>query len=101
MRRHVSRTTPFTAVLIVISLNAYSNVQGKNIVIHADNRTDYQALISNKGGGNFSVSTNLLALSELHSSVKFEYMTTKRSLRFMNKGESICIVNCIKTKERS
>lgn len=77
-----------------------SPIHAYTTIVHTDNLLDFQALTSNQGDGNFSASTNLLALSEVYPTVKFEYMTAMRTLRFMNKGESICTVNKIKTKER-
>jgi len=71
-----------------------------NIYIHTENLPDLQALQSNNSESILSVSTNLLALKKVHAKVQFEYMTTKRSLQFMDKGHNICIVDKIKTKER-
>jgi len=71
-----------------------------DIYIHTDNQVDYQALKNHIGSGNFSVSTNLHALKDLHSTITFEYMTSKRTLKLMENTKNICVVNRIKTKER-
>lgn len=92
----------FRAKLLIALLTAMLNISAfaDSIHIHTDNLEDFQALKSNNGHGNLSVSTNLFALEKEHPLIKFEYMTPKRSLQFMDEGKSICVVNRIKTQER-
>lgn len=86
-------------LFLVISLLAPLPLSA-NIYIHTDNIIDLKALQDNKGENNLSASTNLYALKKELNNIHFEYMTTKRSLQFMDEGKNICVVNKIKTKER-
>jgi len=92
--------TRIRALISIFLIWVLVPAHASNIYIHTDNLADLQALQSNNPNEIFSVSTNLFALKNFHSALRFEYMTTKRSLQFMDKGENICIVNRIKTKER-
>lgn len=69
------------------------------IVIHTDNEHD---LASFKQGEMRSLSsaTNLLALEPIKNDVQFAFVPLKRSLKFMAKGEPICVINKIQTTER-
>jgi len=63
--------------------------------------SDFKDLKNDNPTNDLSVATNLHALSPMQPTIKFEYMTTKRSLMFMKGSDkSICVVNKIRTKER-
>jgi len=70
------------------------------IYIHTDNLADLNALRSKNTKDNLSVATNLHALKRQSANIQFEYMETKQSLSLMDEGESICVVNKVKTKSR-
>ena len=72
----------------------------KKINIHTDNLSDLSALRAKNTANNLSAATNLFALTNHLGNIHFEYMTTKRSLDFMDKGDNICVINKIKTKQR-
>jgi len=70
------------------------------IYIHTDTLQDFNALKSKNIKYNLDVASNLYALKTQSTDIKFEYMETKQSLLLMDKGESICIMNRIKTINR-
>jgi len=75
--------------------------QAEVIYIHTENQQDFEYLNNNNGMHRLSVATNLYALSAISQPLKFEYMTAKRSLKFMDQNnESICLVNKLKTQDR-
>ena len=91
----------FLSVLIFSSLVFSKQCNANTIYIHTNNLMDLSGLESNKTNHNLSVATNLHALNSQLTNIRFEYMTTKRSLMFMEGSKNICIVNKIKTKKRS
>ena len=87
-------------VLLLSTANA-ENRQDDIIYVHSEALSDFKDLKNNDPTNDLSVATNLHALSPMQPTIKFEYMTTKRSLMFMEIGDkNICVVNKIKTKER-
>lgn len=70
------------------------------IFIHTDNINDLNSLENNNKIASLSAATNLHALALEQQNIQFEYMNTKRSLALMAKGENVCAVNKIKTKQR-
>jgi len=88
----------FTALCFYLIYLGQSHAQ--TIEIHTDNLADLYALKSKNTDDNLSVATNLHALNILFDHLKFEYMTTKRSLKLMDSSKNICIVNKVKTRNR-
>jgi uncharacterized protein (TIGR02285 family) len=88
------------AVILLCMISLSFPTPANTIYIHTDNLTDFKALKESNGENNLSVSTNLLALHLNSTNIEFDYMTTKRSLTFMDEGQNICVVNKIRTKDR-
>lgn len=86
-------------ISIVCSVMALTT-KAATIFIHTDNINDLNSLETNNHMASLSAATNLYTLAQERQNIQFEYMNTKRSLALMNKGENICVVNKIKTKQR-
>ncbi len=98
-----SRLTLLTLFSIILfSFCVQSKATATDIIhIHTADQKDFEYLKNNNDMHSLSVATNLYALSAMPQAIKFEHMTAKRSLKFMESGdESICLVNKLKTKQR-
>jgi len=96
-------------IFLIISIGLYFTLlvqcYAETIYIHTDNLADLHALRSKNIQDNLSVATNLHALNTQSVQnqlvkIRFEYMTTKRSLLLMDKSKNICVVNKVKTEKR-
>jgi len=92
--------TLFSITLLSLSVKGQS-ISNDIVYIHTADQKDFEYLKNNNDMHSLSVATNLYALSAMPQAIKFEHMTAKRSLKFMEKGDdNICLVNKLKTKER-
>lgn len=82
----------FFAMMFCTPINA-------KVFIHTDNEADLINLKENQPLS-LSTETNLLVLDLSHEVAKLELAPLKRSLKFMDDGESVCVINKIKTKAR-
>jgi len=91
----------FYCLLPLYSTANTETLQDDVIYVHSEVLSDFKDLKNDNPTNDLSVATNLHALSPMQPTIKFEYMTTKRSLMFMEKGDkNRCVVNKIRTKER-
>lgn len=90
----------FSLVFFCSSLFIANLSQANVISIHTDNLTDLHAFEAHNIKDNLSVETNLFALKKQLANIKFEYMTTKRSLALMDETKNICVVNKVKNQAR-
>jgi hypothetical protein len=90
----------FSFVIFCGSLFVANLSQADVISIHTDNLIDLQAFETHNIKDNLSVESNLFVLKEQLANIKFEYMTTKRSLTLMNQTKNICVVNKVKNQAR-
>jgi len=70
------------------------------VEIHTDNPFDIENLKAKKAEG-FAVSTNLAALENEYSEVKFAMVPLKRTMKFIEQKQNVCVLNRIKTRERA
>ncbi|MFY8349081.1 hypothetical protein AAEU29_00810 [Pseudoalteromonas sp. SSM20] len=70
------------------------------IYIHTDSADDLNNFV-HRQMQSLSSATNLLALDPTNNDLHFEFVPLKRSLKFMQKGESICVINKIQTAQRT
>lgn len=70
------------------------------IYIHTDSADDLNNFVHGQMQS-LSSATNLLALDPKNNDLHFEFVPLKRSLKFMQKGESICVINKIQTAQRA
>lgn len=91
----------FLPVLMCLFFLYTMQCHANTIYIHTNNLMDLSGLEINNTKHNLSVATNLHALKSQLANIQFEYMTTKRSMMFMEGRKNICIVNKIKTKKRN
>lgn len=91
------KSAAISTLLLLYSISAHT----QSIEIHTDNKADLNAFKNNNRLLNLTTTTNLFALSFSSRPIKFEYMTTKRSLSYMDKGLNICVFNKIKTSQRA
>ena len=82
---------------LLIPTIASANQQG--LVFHTDNPRDFESYKTGKLIG-INTATNFEVLSRLTMQYELAYMSTTRSVQFMEKGENICVFSRIKTKER-
>lgn len=91
-------------ILILSSVVAFNipsvSAEQPSLVFHTDNAQDFKNYKSGKPGG-INTATNFEVLSRLEYQYEYAYMTTSRSVQFMEKGENICVFSRIKTKERT
>mgnify|MGYP000197197817 CR=1 FL=1 len=75
--------------------------QLKSIQIHTDNPSDHKGLTKEgEFAPGITIDSNLLALNAFDTKFDFRYMTLKRSMIYMDRGDSICITDRVKTPER-
>lgn len=67
--------------------------------IHTDSADDLNNFVQGRMQS-LSSATNLLALDPFNNDLQFEFVPLKRSLKFMQKGEPICVINKIQTAQR-
>lgn len=88
------------ALIILFFSELLMLANAETIYIHTENKNDLIALQNQNYSLNLSTSTNLHALKNTSHDIQYEYMTTKRSLSFMENNRNICVVNKIKTEDR-
>jgi len=70
------------------------------IEIHTDNPFDIENLKANKTQG-FAVSTNLAVLENEYLDIKFAMVPFKRTMKFIDQKQDVCVLNRIKTHKRA
>ncbi|TPH12176.1 hypothetical protein [Litorilituus lipolyticus] len=86
---------------IFILLGAFSLfVDAAKIQIHSDNAFDVESLLS-LSPTSLSVESNLAVLELPDKNLSLALVPFKRSLKFMEDGQSVCVLNRIKTEKRA
>jgi uncharacterized protein (TIGR02285 family) len=98
----IKQTTLVYCYLILLSFHVVAETGQDDVVyIHSEVLTDFKDFKNGNPINDLSVATNLHAFTPTQQTIIFEYMTTKRSLLFMERDDkNVCVVNKIKTKER-
>lgn len=102
----MNRILPLSTLLFFLaSPLAYAeqieHSQRQSIQIHTDNPSDHKGLIKQgEFAPGITIDSNLLVLNAFNSEFDFRYMTLKRSMIYMDRGESICVTDRVKTPER-
>ncbi|GAA5130008.1 hypothetical protein [Thalassotalea piscium] len=90
----------FLLLITLLFTTLISTCNAEQITIHTNNWAEFNAFQNNDATESLSIATNMHALKDVYSSIKFKYMTTQRTLQYIDEGHSICVVNRVKTKER-
>lgn len=85
---------------LALSHLALADENQDQVYLHTDNHQDFYAF-NTKQSLSLSTETNMLALGVLQSEVNIELMPLKRSMKFMDAGQNVCVINKIKTKLRA
>lgn len=87
-------------VLPLVYINGYAR-DNQSILVHTDNWNDYLYYQSpNYKAPSLSAAANISTLKQVSFKIQYEYMPLKRSLRFINSGAKLCVVDKIKSAER-
>lgn len=94
----------YAAILLLLQMILFNYAIANNketYLIHTDNWSDYLYYQSpERSAPSLSAAANSSILHELGLNIKYEYMPMKRSLKFMNSGNELCILDKIKSAER-
>lgn len=87
-------------VLSVFSLFNTVYAAQKVVYVHTDNLQNFNSFKNGNIEQDISSITNGNALKVDGFTIQYEYMTVKRSFRFMDEGKDVCVINKIKTQDR-